>query len=1097
MNRRKLVFGTIILLGIILVLLVLIVFNNRTKEAGNIIVGDKNYDAASEIKEAKKNLNNSTEKSSIIGEINTSEKVAAITFEGMVDEDTTNRILELLDTYGMPAVFFLPGVKSAEDHETVKQIADSGQEIGSYTLSALKEMELLTNEELIDDFSKANVILKTITGEAPDLLKCNVTEYTEDLLKVSYACGLDSVVSGSHFLNYQSFAKEEDAAEYVIGLKKGSIISIKTDSVLEESEYDTAIRDEEETIAIDPEPGLEEGEESVDPNNKLIEVVKFLLKALSEENYNIVSVRELGTYDDADFLKDFSKERDANEGKLAEVLTRISTGSQYITFTFRDIENEKILNTILDLLKENQIKATFFVTGEEIINYPDRIQKIIKDGHTLGNGGMDKTSLVNGTFEEICFDIFECDKLLKEKFGVSTNFFMPIYGKYNDTIREAASALGYVVVTYSKNPIVDNSLDVEEIMKYYKNGFRNGDIIYFSLNYYENLNQVVENTYDKIKDGGREAVSLDTLYENRYSYMTGNKGSTSSEGSTVSGTTSQTGGTGNTDTISKTASKGSGVDTTQGNYQNMRSLNQGKQSEKVSSVYTTQGAVSYTFRGLGNTETVEAVLNTLDEINAKATFFVTGKEIIAYPDLIKKIVSRGHQVANGGYGMVTTSPRLLDFDSICYEIDMGERYLKAFLGSDYKESINKMYMPLYGDSDGNVLEAASALGYQQVITYNRSAMRDSYKNLTSDEIMKDYFANTIALQRGDIVYFRLDYLTKQNVTLELIKKIADNYVKNSTYDIVDLGNLTTSKLVYTPKTRQEATTADYIQKSKGYDKKTLNDKIMKHYIGNPDINSVNELIGFTLEEIAKVNTVGRIETNGEKVLFLTFDDWGSDASITPLLNILNRYNAKATFFIRVGTESTAYESEFLNPNLLRAIALAGHDIGNHTFKHMNVNITTQKEKEMLQNDAVIANNEMFRYISDTGALKNFFRPPTLAVSKLGLETIFDCGFEYIVNGDFSTHDYEAPSVNELIQKLINGINIADSSKPVTESTLPEDIRAIQSGSIIVMHMSDESKYTSEALDTVIPYYIKQGYRFARLSDYLKDGYQNLSLSTSP
>ena len=45
-----------------------------------------------------------------------------------------------------------------------------------------------------------------------------------------------------------------------------------------------------------------------------------------------------------------------------------------------------------------------------------------------------------------------------------------------------------------------------------------------------------------------------------------------------------------------------------------------------------------------------------------------------------------------------------------------------------------------------------------------------------------------------------------------------------------------------------------------------------------------------------------------------------------------------------------------------------------------------------------------------------------------------------------------------------------------------------------MHMSDESKYTPDALDIIIPYYVNQGYRFDKLSNYLADDYKGYFLS---
>ncbi|MDF2879067.1 MAG: polysaccharide deacetylase family protein, partial [Clostridia bacterium] len=101
-----------------------------------------------------------------------------------------------------------------------------------------------------------------------------------------------------------------------------------------------------------------------------------------------------------------------------------------------------------------------------------------------------------------------------------------------------------------------------------------------------------------------------------------------------------------------------------------------------------------------------------------------------------------------------------------------------------------------------------------------------------------------------------------------------------------------------------------------------------------------------------------------------------------------------------------------------------------------------------------------------------------AVSRLGLETILDSGYEYIVSGDFSTHDYEAKNKEELLALLMNGMLLKNNS-----------IRQLENGSIAVMHMSDESQYTAEAIDEFLTKNQSEKerdqYTFARLSDYLK------------
>ena len=86
------------------------------------------------------------------------------------------------------------------------------------------------------------------------------------------------------------------------------------------------------------------------------------------------------------------------------------------------------------------------------------------------------------------------------------------------------------------------------------------------------------------------------------------------------------------------------------------------------------------------------------------------------------------------------------------------------------------------------------------------------------------------------------------------------------------------------------------------------------------------MYGFGQGLIAAADKTGVIKTVHDNTVFLTFDDWGTDESINKLLYVLRKHHVKATFFI-----ITRYMPS--NPNLLRAIALEGHDIGSHTDLH--------------------------------------------------------------------------------------------------------------------------------------------------------------------
>ena len=155
----------------------------------------------------------------------------------------------------------------------------------------------------------------------------------------------------------------------------------------------------------------------------------------------------------------------------------------------------------------------------------------------------------------------------------------------------------------------------------------------------------------------------------------------------------------------------------------------------------------------------------------------------------------------------------------------------------------------------------------------------------------------------------------------------------------------------------------------------------------------------------------------------------------------------------------------LNPNLLRTIALNGHDIASHTYNHDILNT----DKIDLEWSLIESYNAMARIIGDLDSLTKFFRPPTLYVNKSGLTSVFESGYNYSISGNISTHDYESSSSDAIVKTI--------------ESQLIDGV-----GNIVIMHINNQSYYTAEAVDKFLTnnengVYGKK-YKIAKLSDYL-------------
>lgn len=99
--------------------------------------------------------------------------------------------------------------------------------------------------------------------------------------------------------------------------------------------------------------------------------------------------------------------------------------------------------------------------------------------------------------------------------------------------------------------------------------------------------------------------------------------------------------------------------------------------------------------------------------------------------------------------------------------------------------------------------------------------------------------------------------------------------------------------------------------------------------------------------------LSKIETT-EKIIYLTFDD-GPESGITEtVLNILNKYNAKATFFC-------TGENVEKHPSLVQLIKNDGHSIGNHTYSHVNgLNIDYKTYVDDVNRGKEIIQSDLFR-----------------------------------------------------------------------------------------------------------------------------------------
>ena len=196
--------------------------------------------------------------------------------------------------------------------------------------------------------------------------------------------------------------------------------------------------------------------------------------------------------------------------------------------------------------------------------------------------------------------------------------------------------------------------------------------------------------------------------------------------------------------------------------------------------------------------------------------------------------------------------------------------------------------------------------------------------------------------------------------------------------------------------------------------------------------------------------IHRKHENNEMKIALTFDDGPHPKYSRKILEILEKYDIKATFF-SVGINAFYY------PETLKLIVDSGHEIGNHTYSHPKV---SKIEKGSLRKEIEDCEKILYEL---TEYKTKLFRPPEGMVDADVLNLIHDLDYSIIL-WDIDTRDWAHTPAKEIARNVIKNIS---------------------SGDIILMHdYIGVNSPTCEALELFIPELLKQGYKFVVVSELI-------------
>ena len=181
----------------------------------------------------------------------------------------------------------------------------------------------------------------------------------------------------------------------------------------------------------------------------------------------------------------------------------------YVTF---DLGYEAgYTSIILDILKENNVPATFFITKHYVNTASDLIQRMIDEGHIIGNHTSKHKSMPSLTEEQLTEDLMDLHTVIYEKFNYEMKYMRPPKGEYSEYSLSLTTKLGYIPVMWSfayadwdeqKQP------SKEEGIKKIIDNTHNGEIMLLHATSRTNM-EILDTVIKQIKQTGYEFKSLD------------------------------------------------------------------------------------------------------------------------------------------------------------------------------------------------------------------------------------------------------------------------------------------------------------------------------------------------------------------------------------------------------------------------------------------------------------------------------------------------------------------------------------------------------------------------------------------------------------
>ena len=194
----------------------------------------------------------------------------------------------------------------------------------------------------------------------------------------------------------------------------------------------------------------------------------------------------------------------------------VKTDEKKVAVTFDSAWDDADLTEVLKALDDYGCKATFFVVGDFLKKYPDRVKEMYEKGHEIANHSDTHPHPNSLSREEMIKEMDNCDKKIKDITGQKEGMFRAPYGEYNTLLVNTCKETGRFCIQWDVDSLDWKGLTADMIVKRVTEKVKNGSIILLH-NGAQNTAEALPQMLCTLKNEGYEFVTVsDLIYKDNY-----------------------------------------------------------------------------------------------------------------------------------------------------------------------------------------------------------------------------------------------------------------------------------------------------------------------------------------------------------------------------------------------------------------------------------------------------------------------------------------------------------------------------------------------------------------------------------------------------